>query len=82
MDIVLADILLKEAGYTQDYDAVDVRWPTSYTPRNEQVYYFFHMEEGTHPLVVAVGARDRRVTPWVLKLEAAEGTAGEEMEMA
>lgn len=75
MDIAEADNLLKAAGYTQEYDFVDVRWPTRYRLDRQQVFYFFHME-GAGPAVAAVGARDGSVTPSIEDAErkAASGT--------
>lgn len=60
MDILVADLLIKDAGYGQDYEAVDVRWPTNYPIAKQQVYYFFHMA-GDYPSMVAVGADSHEV---------------------
>lgn len=60
MDIVVADELIKEAGYVGSYEAVDVRWPTGLPLGKEQPYYRFLME-GDRPDVVYVGVNDRRV---------------------
>jgi len=60
MDILVADLLLKDAGYRQEYEAVDVRWPTNFPTAKQQVYYFFRMA-GDAPSIVAVGARDRSI---------------------
>lgn len=65
MDIVEADALLKAAGFSQKYEAVDVRWPENVPVFSQQVVYLFGLQEGTGPAVVAVGARDRSVTPSV-----------------
>lgn len=60
MDILVADSLLKDAGYRQDYDAVDVRWPINMPIARQQVYYYFQMV-GNLPSMVAVGAKDGSV---------------------
>jgi len=56
----VADSLLKDAGYRQDYDAVDVRWPINMPIARQQVYYYFQMV-GNLPSMVAVGAKDGSV---------------------
>lgn len=60
MDIVFADELIKRAGYTGPYDAVDVKWPMGLRTGNEQPYYCFLME-GNQPDFVYVGVVDQRV---------------------
>jgi hypothetical protein len=57
MDIVEADKLLKQAGYTQPYGAVTLRWPLY--PGNEQPFYIFGMSGG---MFVFVGTYDGSVT--------------------
>ena len=57
MDLPQADLLIKNAGYNQPYDAVDVRWPIEIPHARQQIYYFFGMV-GTRPFTVAVGTRD------------------------
>ena len=60
MDIVLADELVKKAGYVGPYDAVDVKWPKGLPLGKEQPYYCFFME-GDRPGPVYVGMNDQRV---------------------
>jgi hypothetical protein len=58
MDIVEADKLLKEHGFTSAYRAVTLQWPLA--PGNEQPFYIF----GFGPLsFVFVGVYDGSVTP-------------------
>ncbi|KAL2040383.1 hypothetical protein N7G274_006826 [Stereocaulon virgatum] len=57
MDLPQADLLIKNAGYNQPYDAVDVRWPIAIPHARQQVYYLFGMI-GAQPFTVAVGTRD------------------------
>ncbi|HEY0080544.1 MAG TPA: hypothetical protein VGB73_18210 [Pyrinomonadaceae bacterium] len=57
MDIVQADQLLKQAGYTQPYGAVTLRWPLY--PGNEQPFYIFGMGGGMY---VFVGVYDGSVS--------------------
>ena len=60
MDIVLADELIKKAGYVGPYDAVDVSWPKGLRVGTEEAYYCFLME-GSQPDFVYVGVNDQRV---------------------
>lgn len=60
MDIVLADELIKRAGYVGPYDAVDVSWPNGLRVGAEEAYYCFLME-GSQPDFVYVGVNDQRV---------------------
>jgi hypothetical protein len=57
MDLPQADLLIKNAGYNEPYDAVDVRWPIEIPHARQQIYYFFGMI-GAQPFTVAVGTRD------------------------
>lgn len=60
MDIVLADELMKRAGYVGPYEAVDVSWPEGLPVGSEEAYYCFIME-GNQPDFVYVGVNDGRV---------------------
>ena len=63
MDLLEADQLIKEHGYTQKYWWVNVIWPLEVGRDRMQVYYVFEIdsdEPGT-PDAVVVGARDRSV---------------------
>ena len=62
MDIVEANHLLRRAGYTDKYDAVDVRIPTDVSPDLQQIYYIFSMG-GDGPPLVAVAVSDGQVKP-------------------
>ncbi|KAK0507583.1 hypothetical protein JMJ35_010106 [Cladonia borealis] len=62
MDIVEANILLRQAGFTDKYDAVDVRSPTDVPQQLRQVYYIFAMV-GDGPSYVAVRVSDGWVNP-------------------
>lgn len=57
MDITQADQLLKQAGYSQAYGAVTLRWPLY--PGIEQPYYIFSLTTGVY---VFVGVYDGSVT--------------------
>ena len=60
MDIVLADELIKEAGYVGPYEGVDVSWPKGLRVGAEEAYYCFLMK-GNQPDLVYVGVNDGRV---------------------
>ena len=60
MDIVLADELMKMAGYVGPYEGVDVSWPRGLRLGREEAYYCFLME-GDQPDFVYVGVNDGRV---------------------
>lgn len=62
MDIVEANILLRQAGFTDRYDAVDLRMPTDVPPDLQQLYYIFAMV-GSGPSDVAVRVSDGMVRP-------------------
>ena len=62
MDIVEANILLRQAGFMDKYDAVDVRQPTDVPQQLQQIYYIFGMV-GDGPSYVAVGVSDGVVEP-------------------
>ena len=62
MDIVEASQLLRQAGFTDKYDAVDVRKPTDIRPELQDIYYIFSME-GQGPSLVAVRVSDGAVEP-------------------
>ena len=62
MDIVEASRLLRQAGFTDKYDAVDVRIPTDIPPELRQIYYIFAMV-GQGPSFVAVRVSDGSVKP-------------------
>lgn len=57
MDIVKADELIKQAGYTQEYTAVTLRWPL-YPGINQPEYIFSMVDE----LYVFVGVYDGKVS--------------------
>ena len=57
MDLPQADLLIKNAGFREPYDAVDVRWPIDIPKSRQQIYYFFWMV-GPQPFTLAVGTRD------------------------
>lgn len=57
MDITEADRLLKQAGYTNPYGAVTLRWPLY--PGIEEPYYIFGFPGGSY---VFVGVYDGQVT--------------------
>lgn len=61
MDILLADQLIKRAGYVGPYGAVDVKWPKGLRLGKEQPYYCFFME-GDQAEIVYVGLNDQSVT--------------------
>lgn len=56
MDIVEADKLLKNAGYTGTYRAVNLGWPLY--PGNTEPYYIFTMSNGD---TVFVGTNSKKV---------------------
>ena len=60
MDITEADQLIKAAGFGQEYEAVDIRWPNPFPAEWQEVLYYFLMD-GESPSVVTVGATDRKV---------------------
>ena len=60
MDLPQADMLIKQAGYREPYEAVDVRWPNNLPPSRGQAYYLFGMVD-PRPFTVAVGTRDKIV---------------------
>ena len=60
MDIVEANQLLRRAGFTDKYDAVDVRLPTNIPQELQQVYYVFGMV-GDGPPYIAVRVSDGAV---------------------
>ena len=60
LDLLDADRLIKQAGFMQFYDTVDVRWPTDIPLSRQQVYYLFGMV-GDGPSEIAVGVRDHIV---------------------
>ena len=62
MDIVEASQLLRRAGFTDRYDAVDVRIPTDVPQEFQQVYYIFGMV-GDGPSSIAVRVSDGVVKP-------------------
>ena len=62
MDIVEANQLLRRAGFTDKYDAVDVRIPTDVSPDLQQIYYIFSMV-GDGPPLIAVRVSDGEVKP-------------------
>lgn len=68
MDIVLADELIKQAGYVSPYEAVDVRWPKDLPMGREQPYYRFWME-GNGPEFVYVGVNDQLVRTSLPRLD-------------
>jgi hypothetical protein len=71
MDIVEADQLLKNAGYTGPYGAVTLRWPLY--PFSKQPFYIFGMVDGSH---IFVGIYDKNVTQNTVSVGAtAEATA-------
>ncbi len=69
MDIVEADNLLKNAGYTGEYGAVTLRWPLY--PSSDQPFYIFGMVDGSH---IFVGINNGKVTANSVNA-AAEATA-------
>lgn len=79
MDILMADSLLKAAGYGQKYEAVDIGWPTNYPIARQQVFYFFLME-GDLPSLVGVGARDHEVIAEYSTAKEVFNTTGTETE--
>ena len=62
MDIEEASILLRQAGFTDKYDAVDLRKPKDVPQALQQVYYIFSMV-GDGPSYVAVRVSDGVVEP-------------------
>lgn len=62
MDIVEADRRMKAAGFGQQYDAVDIKWPASFPEEWQQALYFFQMDDDNLDFVT-VGARNGAVTP-------------------
>ena len=62
MDIVEASQLLRRAGFTNKYDAADLRKPTDVPRDLQQVYYIFGMV-GQGPSEVAVRVSDGMVKP-------------------
>lgn len=62
MDIVEANQLLRQAGFTDLYDAVDVRIPTDVPPDLQDIYYIFSMV-GDGPSLIAVRVSDGAVKP-------------------
>ena len=62
MDIVEASQLLRRAGFTDKYDAADLRKPTDVPQDLQQVYYIFGMV-GQGPSHVAVRVSDGMVKP-------------------
>ena len=62
MDIVEASQLLRRAGFTDKYDAADLRKPTDVPRDLQQVYYIFGMV-GPGPSHVAVRVSDGVVKP-------------------
>lgn len=70
MDIKEVENFLKTAGYTQEHDAINMRWPTDYPLAIQQAFYFLYLA-GAKPSVVAIGVRDRSVTPLAEVLKAA-----------
>ena len=57
MDLPQADLLIKNAGFREPYNAVDVRWPIDIPQSRQQIYYFFWMV-APQPFTLAVGTRD------------------------
>ena len=62
MDIVEANNLLRQAGFTDKYDIVDVRLPRDIPQRLQQVFYIFSMV-GNGPPSIAVSTSDGSVEP-------------------
>ena len=62
MDIVEANRLLRQAGFTDKYEAVDLRKPKDVPQELQQVYYIFSMV-GDGPSYVAVRVSDGVVAP-------------------
>lgn len=62
MDIIEANQLLRQAGFANKYDAVDVRRPTDVPQELQEVYYIFSMV-GAGPSYVAVRVSDGVVKP-------------------
>ncbi len=75
MDIVLADALIKQAGYWGPYEAVDVKWPKGLSLGKEQAYYCFLME-GNRPTYVYVGTTDQEVLTSLPKAGEEEESGG------
>ena len=61
-DILVADVVMRDAKYHGAFEAVDVRWLTDISVTTQQAYYVFHMI-GQGPSYVAVGVTDRQVVP-------------------
>ena len=62
MDIEEASTLLRQAGFTDKYDAVDLRKPNNVPQELQQVYYIFSMV-GDGPSYVGVRVSDGVVEP-------------------
>lgn len=60
MDVVVADELMKRAGWVGAYSAVYLIWPQGLSLGKEQAYYCFMMERGG-PEAVYVGTNDGSV---------------------
>ena len=67
MDIVLADWLMKKAGYRGRYEAINAKWPMGLRLGNDQPYCYFVME-GNQPEYVHVGMNDHTVVTSLPKM--------------
>ena len=74
MDIVLADVLIKGAGYWGAYFGLLAQWPMGLRLGRDQPYYCFLMEADSPPFVY-VGMNDQTVTTELPRQNAESWTA-------